>query len=170
MIIIVEGPDNAGKTTLALHIAKAMRACFLKVERPSRGVDLIALRRILETAESYSGVVVADRHVCISEPIYGKIIRGGHDLDDREVELSYDQIDVLIYCRPPMHAIMSSIQDRPQMEGVIENTQAIIHVYDEVMQEIHLEQRILVRQYDYTKDDRDLLVAHLKQYQEAHAL
>lgn len=170
MIIVVEGPDNAGKTTLALDIAKKMQGVFVKVERPRGGISLKALSELLDVATRYSGVVVTDRHACISEPIYGKIIRGGHDLDEREVLRCYDQINAIVYCRPPTHVIMGSLGERPQMEGVLDHTPTIIHAYDELMLELHMEQEKLVKVYDYQKHNPQELIENLIKYKETYRL
>jgi|SRR5579863_718761 len=132
MIIVVEGCDNAGKTTLALDLAKRLRAVFLKVERPARGVDLMAFANLLEVAKSYSGIVVTDRHVAISEPIYGNIIRGGHSLKTEDLALARERIDLVVYCRPPNARIFSTMADREQMEGVIEQGESILCAYDDL--------------------------------------
>ena len=130
MIIVFEGPDNTGKTTAALAIAKALRAVFMKVERPKAGNDLKTFCRIVEVAQAYSGTVVLDRHVAISEPIYGRIIRGKHDLNPSAVLAALTSIDLCIYCRPPTDVIKKTLKDRPQMDGVVEHTQSIIDAYD----------------------------------------
>lgn len=130
MIIVIEGPDNTGKTTLGLAIAKQLRAVFVKAERPSSGVRLQNFHNILEYAKTYSGTVVADRHVAISEPIYGQIIRGGHQLDPSEMSACLNRIDVIVYCRPPRDRILETIDERPQMEGVVTKLNEIIHAYD----------------------------------------
>jgi len=170
MIVVVEGPDNAGKTTLAMFLAKQLRAAYVKVERPKAGVDLMRFQRILDVAEPYSGFVVADRHVAISEPIYGTIIRGGHQLPSADINWCLNQIDVIIYCRPAVDKIASSISDRPQMEGVVENTRAIVRAYDEYMLEVHLDQRHLLRRYDYENDKSEHLVQWLRQYHKAFGI
>lgn len=130
MIIIVEGMDNAGKTTLCQFLAKQLRAVYIKVERPRRAVDLLAYQHILETANAYSGMVVTDRHVAISEPIYGPICRGKHDLKQEEIDLCANRFQALIYCRPPLALIMKTIAERPQMSGVEEHTEQLVEAYD----------------------------------------
>lgn len=149
MIIVIEGPDNGGKTTLAAFLAKQLRAVYVKVERPRRAVDLVAYQSILEVARGYSGIVVSDRHVAISEPIYGTIIRGSHELGQNDINMCLGQLDVVVYCRPPMAAIMRTMDERPQMEGVIENTTQIVDAYDEFF--APSSRWPLQLQYDFTR-------------------
>lgn len=163
-IIVVEGPDNAGKTTLGLQLAKKLRAAFIKVERPASGLDLMQFQHIIEFAGTYSGCVVADRHPCISEPIYGSIIRGGHFLTQDDILLCYRCITAIVYCRPPVEMILKTIYDRPQMEGVIEKARDIIKAYDSLMVESPPHQFPRTIGYDYTHPacNVDSLIKELK--------
>lgn len=178
MIIVVEGPDNVGKTTLGLWLAKELRAVYVKVERPKRAVDLVAYQHFLETANSYSGWVVADRHVAISEPIYGPICRGGHDLKDSDLEMCLARLAAIIYCRPPTARIMSTLAERPQMEGVVQNTSAIIDAYDrwwlKTIDENYMRPFRFLSQFDFTSTSaeycRRKLVEELKIFATARDL
>ncbi len=87
-------------------------------------------------SQQYSGCVVTDRHVAISEPIYGIICRGQHGLDQKHIDMALRRIDLLVYCRPPTLTIIGTIDDRPQMEGVVDNTPAIITAYDEFFETV----------------------------------
>ena len=147
-----------------MYLAKQLRAVYVKVERPQRAVDLMAYQNILEVADDYSGWVISDRHVAISEPIYGTILRGGYDLRPEDITRCYTRIGAIVHCRPPTPAVLSTVGDRPQMEGVIENSDRIIEAYDELFESIHLGQELLVKSYDFTKDSRDDLIDWLKQY------
>ena len=165
MIIVVEGPDNAGKTTLCQYIAKKMRAVLIKAERPSKGPDLQAYTNMLEVARLYSGIVVTDRHVAISEPIYGTIIRGGHPLAEGDIVNARARIHAIVYCRPPTPAILSTIADRSQMEGVLDHAERIIMAYDELFLR---DWSFPILGYDYTQDPagsiRDKLIERLDQH------
>ena len=130
MIVIVEGMDNAGKTTLCQYLAKQLKAVYVKVERPNRAIDLLQYQSLLEVANRYSGFVVTDRHVAISEPIYGPICRGGHDLKQEDIDLCVMRFQAIVYCRPPIESIMATLADRGQMQGVKENTERLVEAYD----------------------------------------
>lgn len=151
MIIVVEGPDNAGKTTLALELAKKLRALFVKAERPRHRPDLLIYQGILEQAQRYSGLVVVDRHLAISEPIYGSIIRGGHDLDADDIALCCSRMDAVIYCRPPTGVILASLSGRTHMSGVLENAGAIIRAYDALFHPESAWDNLF--HYDFTKQN-----------------
>ena len=156
MIIVVEGMDNTGKTTLAMKIAKAMRAVYVKAERPAVGPDLLVYQNILETATQYTGICVADRHVAISEPIYGTICRGGHQLDEKDIESCIKRLGLIVYCRPPDRTIHRTIDLRPQMEGVVANTDRLITAYDEFF--FDMQDQISYTQYNFeTRPDSEIV-------------
>lgn len=158
MIIVVEGCDNSGKTTLAMWLAKELRAAFVKVERPASGSDLLAFQSILELAQTYSGTVICDRHVAISEPIYGTICRGGHSLLDQDIALCLDRISLTVYCNPGAAAILSTLADRAQMPGVVEQAKRIIDAYEAFFDPPS--DRVI--RYDYRVDRRDKLAYSLR--------
>lgn len=162
MIVVIEGPDNAGKTTLAAIVAKRMNALYIKAERPRRGPDLLEYQGIIEHARAYSGLVVTDRHVAISEPIYGTICRGGHDLKQEDVTLCISRLDAVVYCRPPQSYILETIAKREQMDGVIENAQKIIHAYDHIFALNCQQDRPRWVKYDYTNNGHDSLISLLE--------
>ena len=132
MVICLEGCDGSGKTHLATFLAKELRAVYIKAERPYRGPDLPAFNSMVDCAEQYgNGIVVLDRHPAISEPIYGDIIRGGHSLDQSQIENSFKGINLVIYCRTGHYTTMKNISESRQMEGVPEFAEKIMMAYDE---------------------------------------
>ncbi len=164
MIIVCEGMDNSGKTTLAQTLAKELLAVYIKCERPldAGRTPMAAYRRMLSNAEGYSKYVILDRSPVISEPIYGTVIRGEHRLSPIDVKLGLDQIDFVIYCRPPTPVIMGSINDRDQMPGVLSNLDALISAYDRFFGTscpIHDHKRAM---YNYLDDDSETLIKDIK--------
>lgn len=157
-LVIIEGCDGSGKTTL---VDRARRECsrpFLIIghAQPQK-------RNVLETYEATSGVayagihstVVVDRHPFISDPIYGPILRGKGTLPlvDRIPNLRalISITDRFIYCRPPREVITDNITKtvKNQLSGVMQKHMDIINAYDHVMKEIvHLGGKVYW--YDYT--------------------
>lgn len=170
MIIIVEGPDNSGKTTFALALAKKLRAVFIKAERPDQALDLLSYQGIIEHAQKYSGFVVSDRHLAISEPIYGSAIRGGHSLKPEDIEVCLKRIHAVVYCRPPTEVIMATLADREQMDGVQEKALDIIGAYDHYMESLHLDMDTILFVYDYKQGNVGEMAEKLKSYARAYSL
>lgn len=164
MIIVVEGCDNSGKTTLALALAKHLKAIFLKTERvPPFADDLFAYHRILEKAVQYGEHrVVSDRHAAISDPIYGPIIRGHTRLREDDVNRCIEEMDVIVYCRPPDKMIIGNMPERQQMHGVIQNVADLIRAYDEFFANDPRLARKRVFTYDWTRDSSVQLFEEIK--------
>jgi hypothetical protein len=138
MLIVVEGMDNTGKSTLAQHIAEKFKIVLMaNKQRPRSVSEAIRYTSIVRTVSSIFPVIV-DRWAPISEPVYGPILRG-----ENLAEGISDEADLIIYCRPPIEVIMN-YGNREQMPGVIENTREIVAAYDELMSRKHY---VL---YDYT--------------------
>lgn len=117
-MIIVEGPDGAGKTTLV----KELSAHFnIPIEPRVVSKDAEAMvdlkmwtERNVHRGFQYS---IFDRHRLISEPIYGAVLRRrfepGFD-DPQWLYLMYYQLymlcrPVIIYCLPPYKTVRANI-------------------------------------------------------------
>lgn len=117
-LIIFEGPDAAGKTTMARHVAREIRARYVHLG-PFPGVSNSALSRFYAEAISpaVTGLadVVLDRS-WLSEPIYGKIFRGS----DRVGVIHRRMLErgalgcqtVVALCMPPLERVLSAFTRR----------------------------------------------------------
>ncbi|TXH19129.1 MAG: hypothetical protein E6R03_01065 [Hyphomicrobiaceae bacterium] len=99
MKIIIEGPDNSGKSTLAKKLSDLLRLPLYVGKGPVKSpLDFYA--RWMEFVSQEDGVY--DRHFCISELIYQQFFdRGGKMHDDALVQSFYrDHNPIIIYARP----------------------------------------------------------------------
>ena len=139
-MIIVEGMDNTGKTTLIQQLAEDLKLTIAKTYYKPWG-DRDEMVLYANWLEICPFPLIVDRHPFISELIYGTTLRG-HSHSDRSLAASVQGIHLVIYCRPPTDTILSTLQDREQMEGVDKHAKALLDLYDEVVQDsVH---------YDYT--------------------
>lgn len=128
MIIVVEGADNTGKTTLAVRLAHDLGGLYLKTElRPPTLDNLMDFTEVLRQCNKYTNYTVLDRHHIISEPVYGPIIRGKNPFDDDIIAQVLSQLNV-IWCNPP-RGVALLFDSRDQMEGVKENAEKIYDSY-----------------------------------------
>lgn len=164
MIIVVEGTDNAGKTTLALSMAKKMKAIYVKSENiPPKDEYLDQYSTILIACQEYgNGIVITDRHHAVSEPIYGPIVRGASSIDQKFAAAFLGGINAFVYCRPSNSVITRTMNEREQMKGVSHNIEAIIEMYDKFFAQPHIRERTWV--FDWTKDLEQVLIEEIRRY------
>lgn len=91
MVIVIEGPDAAGKTTLAINLGYALHLRIQHSEGPEKWPGEIdeRIRRYLKM-ENF----IFDRHPCISNPIYS-----GNPINEQLMAEFMNTEPVFIYCR-----------------------------------------------------------------------
>lgn len=97
MKIVVEGADNAGKSTLIRHLSSSLGIPIVPGEGPGRSV-----KEINDRVRRYATIENAlfDRHPCVSQPIYDQF-RQGFTIDPELIDNFYHQDVLFIYCRAP---------------------------------------------------------------------
>lgn len=158
MIVVVEGPDGAGKSTLIDNLRLSCDRHYLTLRRngPPKDVGEISscVRWVEKAANSVT--LMLDRHPLISEPIYGGILRGSnllegtYNLEDIRAHF-LEFIDRVVYCRPPTSVIVRKMHDNPQLQGVVENIYLISKQYDYAM-EMLKHWGVNVIEYDWTNE------------------
>ena len=153
-MIIIEGPDGAGKSTLikklrAAHpvLKMAPRACTA-LGGPLRGDDMF---KWLRTYGAMYGHIY-DLHPCLSGAVYGAVF-GDTPLDSPRGLLSGLFWEIhenarVIYCRPPRREIVRAVNESAQLDGVARKIHQIIDTYDAVMVSM-----VDYELYDWTKDE-----------------
>ena len=136
-MIIVEGPDGSGKTTLVNWLKEE-----LQLEVSPRVVSketraLIDLQTWVDNNLELGLVPrIFDRHRLISEPIYGPILRDdaepGFDslswLGPRMARF-YNLKPLIIYCLPSMAEVMKNLRNDPDNIAVIDRAERIYRSY-----------------------------------------
>lgn len=97
MNIVLEGPDNSGKSTLAKLLSLELGRPVYASEGPEKSPG-----ELRERVERYRGLrdVIFDRHPCISDPIYGMYRERRSSLAGEKETLFYAEQPLLIYCDP----------------------------------------------------------------------
>lgn len=172
-MIIIEGPDNSGKSTLSAKLAKDLGTTYRHSVKPDpKWTPLEALAHSAMTLRPQR--VILDRLYAISESIYGPIVRGRSALGDKAQEAILDLYQrpyLVIYCRPDIKTITKK-NGRDQMPGVIENHLMLIKGYDEFMGDMAFFSKSQVIYFDW--EDRNsyssLLAAckdHIKRFDQS---
>lgn len=147
-MIIVEGPDNSGKSTLIQQIKKdfGINEIPRMAHGPANGSKDLWDRtyQIIDAAtKAKSHRIIIDRFTLIGEDIYGPILRHVNLWDKMPQEKikfwkATNLLDpFIIYCRPPEEVIMDmknhviKVYDTPEhVRRVNQKQELIIHAYD----------------------------------------
>lgn len=108
-MIVVEGPDGAGKTTLVKEIQSHFPVTLAPRVVNTEAQAMVDLKQWVEdNVRQLNQGVLFDRHRLISEPIYGPILRDATEsgFDDlgwlmAMMQMFYAAKPTIIYCIPP---------------------------------------------------------------------
>jgi hypothetical protein len=173
-MIIVEGCDNTGKTTLIGALIKEFPE--LQATRSAGPVSLgKQLAWFARAIRNEDPRMVYDRFSPIVEQVYGPILRNGsifgtywYDL----FTLTLRREPLIIYCRPPFSTVCR-FGDREQMKGVREHVSDLYSRYDFVMGNLH---DMYMRSgryhvYDYTEHGAtDEIISAVEVYLKTHRM
>lgn len=151
-MILVEGPDNSGKSTLIeqLTVEFDLFKCDRPHGPPKTPEELY--NRTMDVQNLYkSKKLIMDRNPIIGENIYGPILRCKNMWDDIpekeecEEELFSKLLShtiFLIYCRPPREILLDlsthRVKDydtKEHLESLSKNQSRIVDAYDRFMSE-----------------------------------
>ena len=163
-MIVVEGMDNTGKTTLVEYLEEALMLVAEKSPGPaepdSHAEWLLWIEESLLRADTEHAIY--DRYPCISEYIYGPAVRGMNILRDTDYLARFLLCrPLVIYCRPSDH-IIKRFGDREQMNGVKEKAKKLLEDYDHLYN--WLFDRVAVMKYDWEVQEPQAVVNRCKAY------
>lgn len=137
-ILIVEGPDGSGKSTLVKSLSEVLG---LPIEKRVVGADtkpMVPLRAWTER-NVYEGFQykIFDRHRLISGPIYDPVMQrppsdGFCDLGwvMEMTTVFYAARPIIIYCMPPINTVLRNVHDQATDNGAVnDRTEAIYAGY-----------------------------------------
>lgn len=166
-MIIVEGPDGAGKSTLVKHLASTFGLQVGKRSTEDRDKLYEAVRYDTYTALGTSvigagPIRVWDRFF-FSELIYsvstGRTCRFGQ-ADTSFIGHVMEALRCPIFlCLPPIEAVLHNMAaEKHQMPGVRENIQDIWYRYSMMLTNmLEYQPKLLIRRYDYTGETPDAI-------------
>lgn len=133
-IIVLEGPDGGGKTTLANYLEKQFGYIYLHTGVPENEDLLLEYAIKIQRAREMSVSVVLDR-LHVGESVYGPIIRKrdrlghtGQVIIQRFVRASGA---VLVFCRPPYEIALANWRKRHSKgEEYVDLEHRYEHIYD----------------------------------------
>lgn len=166
-VIILEGPDGAGKTTVARALCKLTGYDETHLSAPvgETAYELCA-RHLAEVLETGRNTVFDRFH--LSEPIYGPIHRGVSTMDPvdtvrLESVLWVETRAVVVLCLPPWMRTFENWRERHAAGGeMITNSEHFKNVYFEYC-EVVRNTTLPVLHHDYTRHTVEDLLFRLRQ-------
>lgn len=159
-MVIIEGVDNSGKTTLAKKLSSYFDAPL--VHSPGIRLTPEAMIHWAERTFNIPGKIFYDRHPCISEEVYGPVLRYKNafntEAGKKVTKLFYDMKPLVVYCRPPNSIIKKNMGK--QMEGIRKNLDKLAFDYDKFMNFLKI-RGFLIIDYDYTHSEECLIKAFI---------
>lgn len=139
-MIVLEGPDGSGKTTLANRIGHLWNVPV--IHSPGLVPEFIC-SAMLHHASNPQEMIIYDRF-WFSEFIYGPILRGEMRwpqwLMDMMTRVWLPKVKpCVIYCWAHPDVLRETVVNRPEMKGVPDNIDAIAHAYHQFFNETRWE-------------------------------
>lgn len=158
-MIIVEGPDGSGKTTLLGRLAEHLERPIESRVVTKTAEAMVDLQQWVEhDLQGWPRAALYDRHRLISEPIYGPVIRGnmepGFDRYDwlgNQLEIFSAHRPVIIWCMPPLDAVLKNLRGDPDNEVIAPHAKLIYWLY--FMEMCKQRSNLNSWVWDYTKRD-----------------
>lgn len=156
MLVIIEGADGSGKTTLANRLRKSDigHHWLIRSNGPANSViDMTKAAEWITRGVPPRTNIICDRFPLLSEWVYGPILRGKcmHDYSPSLLAryfLTAPYPIRLIYCRPKN----PRLSGQSHRKGVSENIGRIVTAYDNLMKQLGME-GVAVHLYDFEDDD-----------------
>jgi thymidylate kinase len=132
MIVILEGENKTGKTTLAKHIEKEYGFRYIKCSQPGKRGPYAEYREVIESILQKPENVVIDRFH-IGEEVYGPIYRGRSGLSQEnfsEIEQDLNKLNtILIYCYDNENNIAKRFKEENEEFANVEKIAKTLELY-----------------------------------------
>lgn len=160
MFVIVEGPDNSGKTALCKFLSMHLKVSIVHSGGPPRSKKEFFDR--IERLLHHPRPVIFDRFPVISEHVYGPVLRGVDTFEGAHRIFNCRMLlrrPIILYCRTSIEEMLKlddhkvkEHETAEHVESVKHNALNLIYRYDEVMSIYPSALR-----FDYLKDGDDFL-------------
>lgn len=152
-LIILEGPDHAGKSKLAFHLIEKYRFNYYHcgVKPDIMQYHLKVLEAAYKDINEYDSNYVIDR-LHLSEYVYGNVFRDGPKYDylklEQDIKNKFKNYKLII-CLPPKDIVING--HRQRLSNNDEMFKTVDKVYD-LYEQLVKENKTNCYVYDFTKD------------------
>lgn len=162
-MIIIEGPDGAGKTTLVNQLYYMFDDELRVGERGTKDRDFLWKVTVPDTMKAMAQYALSQGPVTIWDRLfYSELVYAPLGMPPREVEFNASQqnhierfIEVadfpVIFCMPPWDVVEYNIKQEHQMPGVVEHGKDIYHAYQVLLQRVP--DRTILYDFTYETDE-----------------
>lgn len=148
-ILIIEGIDGSGKSTLVRDLRSLINGVFLSTSGPPGDQQLYRETMWIQQKPSDTTLVL-DRFRLTSELVYGPLLRGSSRVDKSYVLDWFRAFEpIFVLCDPGLTEVRSNIIEGKHLEGVADRIPAIYEAYQRLCIEID-ENHTRTYIYDYT--------------------
>lgn len=160
-MIIVEGPDGAGKTTLIEQL-KERYGLEVAPRVVTKGAEAMTDLKVWVEQNLAEGFQyrIFDRHRLVSEFIYGPLLRQQQQPGFTDMSWSWRQLaklyegvePIIIYCLPPLEVVKANVSSDPENVVVADHIEAMYtaYVHRISLDMIHRPRHTVI--WDYTTD------------------
>lgn len=156
MVIVCEGENRTGKSTLAKKLVSEHGFTLVKCSAPKKGADVYV--EYMKKLKKIKGNVVFDRFA-YGELVYGPIYRGYSQLDKkklRDIELTLMEHDaILIYCFDTVKNIARRFVEDNETFAKVELIPKTLKLFEKVVSKARIPViRHQIKVKDLTKGNR----------------
>lgn len=130
-MIVIEGMDNTGKSTLAVEMASYLEMLIQESEGPPLSAEEINAR--VDKYEKMGETHLFVRHPCVSNAIYGQVREEGDPITDGRRLIFYEANPTIIYCDAGARGLGSHIRKEhdtdKHMADVENNYTKLLYLY-----------------------------------------
>lgn len=158
MNVIIEGCDNAGKSSLIKHLVSR-----IELSTYHNVVDKNAASTLAKQAAEISrdGNTIYDRSSVISEYIYSMVLGRAPVVPFNISDIS-ELCDnaIVVFCMPPIDKVLATTKE--EMQGVRENLFELYNAYDKLIDSLALiNSRFFI--YDWTVDSPEAVLDYISE-------
>lgn len=136
-MIIVEGPDGAGKTTLINRLSEYLKLPISPRVVSKQAEAMVDMKQWVDNnLAAGKQNMLFDRHRLISDPIYSTVLRRHNSPGFEDIHWMMPRVNALyrmkpaiVYCLPPLEVVMANVKDDPDNVVVAATIEQVYGAY-----------------------------------------